>query len=278
MVEAIAAPNLRLERTGRARRSADRSTPDSAMEGSRTAVRNRDGEGARLILAGRACRLVLGIAVAIAAATACTTTEVGTLLTPPPPVDQPSLSVGDRWVFTGPSGARSEIVYQGRRNDALVFRVTGVPPVGSRRPTTLEEVRSGDLAKITGTAQFTGAAIEYRPDDGALRFPLAVGKSWRHSYVRVIRHPAPPSRPEEQMIVEATVKSYERIRVPAGSLAAFRIESTIRSAEDTAPPVYATYWYAPAVKTVIKYQAEAFAGRVGLKIEGDALAEYEFKR
>jgi hypothetical protein len=231
----------------------------------------------RLMVARRAHRLALRIAITVAAS-ACATTDVGTPLAPPPPVDQPSLSTGDRWDFTGRSGARSEIVYQGRRNDALVFRLSGGPPEGSRRPATVEELRSDDLAKITGTAQFTGAAIEYRPDDGALRFPLAVGKSWRHSYVRVIRDAVLPIRPEEPMIVEVTVKSYERITVPAGSFAAFRIESTTTSADGTAPPFYATYWYAPAAKTVIKYQAETTAGRLGLRMEGDALAEYEFKR
>jgi hypothetical protein len=185
--------------------------------------------------------------------------------------------VGDRWVFAGRSGARREAVYQGRRNDALVFGLTGAPPEGSRRPTTVEELRSGDLAQITGTAQFSGATVEYRPDNGALRFPLAVGKSWRHSYVRVIRRAVPPTPPEEEMIIEATVKSYERITVPAGSFAAFRIESTIRSVtRDTLPPLYETYWYAPAVKAVIKYQGETSPGR--LRIEGDELAQYELKR
>ena len=79
------------------------------------------------------------------------------------------------------------------------------------------------------------------------------------------------------MIVEAIVKTYERITVPAGSFAAFRIESTIRSVtRDTLPPLFETYWYAPAAKWVIKYQAETSAGR--LRIEGDALVEYELMR
>jgi hypothetical protein len=207
------------------------------------------------------------------AVSACATTDVDTPLAAPPPIDRPIFTAGDRWVFAGRSGARREIVYQGRRNDALVFRLTGAPPAGSRRPTTVEELRSIDLARITGTAQFTGAAIEYRPDDGALRFPLAVGNSWRHSYVRVIRRAVPPVPPEEEMIVEATVKAYEHITVPGGSFAAFRIESTTKSVGDTAPPLSATYWYAPAAKVVIKYQAETR----GLRIEGDALSEYELK-
>ena len=66
------------------------------------------------------------------------------------------------------------------------------------------------------------------------------------------------------MIVEATVKAYEHITVPGGSFAAFRIESTTKSVGDTAPPLSATYWYAPAAKAVIKYQAETR----GLRIEG----------
>ena len=210
--------------------------------------------------------LVLSIAIAVGAC-------AGTPLALPPPVDRPSFTVGERWIFTGRSGTRSEIVYQGRRGDALVFRLTGSPPEGANRPATVELLRSIDLARITGMAQFTGNAIEYRPDDGSLRFPLAVGESWRRSYVRAIAGKDPP---DDEMTVEAAVKAYERITVPAGSFDAFRIESTITSARETNPTLYATYWYAPAAKAVIKYHAE-ISGSLGLKIEGDELAEYELK-
>ena len=229
-----------------------------------------------MILARNVSRAFFSILTA-AALSACANADTGAPLAQPPPIDRPAFTVGDRWVFAGRSGARREAVYQGRRNDALQFRLTGTPPEGSQRPITVEELRSADLAQITGTAQFSGMAVEYRPDNGALRFPLVVGKSWRHSYVRVVRRAVPPTPPEEEMIVEATVTSYERIIVPAGSFAAFRIESTIRSAaRDTLPPLYETYWYAPAAKSIIKYQAVTSAGR--LRIEGDALVEYQLMR
>ena len=45
----------------------------------------------------------------------------------------------------------------------------------------------------------------------------------------------------------------------------------------TEPVLCATYWYAPTVKWVTRYRAEMSAQRLGLRIEGDELAEYELK-
>ncbi len=205
-------------------------------------------------------------------ASACATMQVGTALPSPPPVERPSFVVGERWLFAGKRGNRNELVYQGRRGEALVFRRTGSSSA-STRPTTIEELHTDDLALITQ------GRVEYRPDNGALRFPLAVGKSWRHPFIRVLPRRDPP---ETEMVADVTVKAYERITVPAGALDAFRIESAERTVRDTGePPFYATYWYAPAAKTIIKYRAEMFwstdTGPGGLNVEGAELAQYESK-
>jgi len=203
--------------------------------------------------------------LAIAGALYACATSDRVALPSPPPVERPAFAVGDRWVFTGPSG-RSEMTYQGRRGETLVFRVVFQPTSGT--PARGETLYSAELSHVKE------ARIENRPDDGELRFPLAVGRSWRHQFVRTVSQGgAPPN--EEHVSVEAKVAAYERIRVPAGELDAFRIESVVTSPSLSQK---ATYWYAPAMKTVIRHRAETAAGRTGLILERAQLAEFEAAR
>jgi hypothetical protein len=207
------------------------------------------------------CAVLLGLASGLGACAAGDRVA----LPAPPLIERPTFTVGDRWVFTGARG-RSEITYQGRRGEALVFRVVLQPP--NAAPAQSEALYSKDLALVRQ------GRIENRPDDGELRFPLGVGRSWRHQFVRAVGERGAPAR-EEQVVVEAKVAAYERVRVPAGELDAFRIESTI-----TYPTSWfkATYWYAPSVKAVIRHHAETPLGRTGLNIDRAELAEYEAAR
>ena len=179
----------------------------------------------------------------------------------PPPVERPTFSVGERWVFTGPRG-RTEVTYQGRRGELLVFRVVFQPVGGA--------AARGDALYSADLSHVKEAVVESRPDDGELRFPLAVGRSWRHQFTRVTIRGGMETK-EDQVTVDAKVVAYERIRVPAGEFEAFRIESTITH------PAFswkATYWYAPSAKAVIKHHTEGNA----LKIDRAELAEYEAAR
>ena len=166
----------------------------------------------------------------------------------PAPVERPSLASGDRWQFVDAHGGIVTITYQGPRGETGLFervRTTqDAPPVRS------EAMLSADLALVRDRD------IEYQPDDGMLRFPLAVGRSWRHQFVRVVHRGGMPDR-EEAMVIEATVRAYERIQVPAGMLEAFRVESVIH---EPGVALNATYWYAPAVKTIVRYHARAASG------------------
>jgi hypothetical protein len=211
-----------------------------------------------------ATRRSLVLAALTTSLVACATADTVTLPVPPP-LERPAFAVGDRWVFTGPSG-RSEMTYQGRRGDTLVFQVVFQPTSGT--PVRGETLYSAELSHVKE------ARVENRPDDGELRFPLAVGRSWRHQFVRTVSQGGASSK-EEHVSVEAKVAAYERIRVPAGELDAFRIESIVTSPSLSQK---ATYWYAPAVRTVIRYRAETAAGRTGLILERAQLTEFEAAR
>ncbi len=122
----------------------------------------------------------------------------------------------------------------------------------------------------------SGGGLENRPDDGAFRFPLEVGKSWSQRYVRVLTRQGQ----EREVLVEVKVKVYERLTVPAGTFDAFRIEAVTRSAGDPWSPAHITYWYAPAAKSIVKYHAEASAWGPGMSAQTSAdyeMAEYEIK-
>ena len=186
--------------------------------------------------------------VALAAALGGCAGSSSLALPAPAPVERPALVAGDRWQFVDGRGGIVTVTYQGPRGGASVFervRTTqDAPPVRS------EATLSADLAQVSDRD------VEYRPDDGALRFPLVVGRSWRHQYVRVVHRSGVPDR-EEEMVIEATVRAYERIQVPAGMLEAFRVESVIH---EPGVALNATYWYAPAVKTIVRYYARAANG------------------
>ena len=170
------------------------------------------------------------------------------VLPSPAPVERPALVAGDRWQFVDARGGIVTVTYQGPRGEASVFeRVRTTQDAATVRS---EATFSADLALVSDRD------VEYRPDDGALRFPLAVGRSWRHQYVRVVHRSGVPNR-EEEMVIEATVRAYERIQVPAGMLEAFRVESVLH---EPGVALNATYWYAPAVKTIVRYYARAASG------------------
>ena len=187
------------------------------------------------------------VALAAAVLGGCAT-STSLALPAPVPVERPSLAAGDRWQFVDARGGIVTLIYQGARDDALLFE--RVRTTQDAAPVRSEAALSAELALIRDRD------VEYRPDDGALRFPLAVGRSWRHQYVRVVHRGGVPDR-EEEMVIEATVKAYERIDVPAGMLDAFRVESVIR---DATGALRATYWYAPSVKTIVRYHARAATG------------------
>jgi hypothetical protein len=183
---------------------------------------------------------------ALLAAAACAT-RVGTPLPPPPPAERPALVVGDRWVLVGSGGARIEDTYAGPRGEALLFHRVNFAKGSTTVVSQYDRLLTADLALIGG------GGTENRPDDGALRFPLEVGKSWQHRYTRILQR---RNQERFEIIVDAQVKSYERIVIQVGVFDAFRIDSVSKTSSVSAPPVSATYWYAPAAKAIVKYRAE----------------------
>ena len=87
-----------------------------------------------------------------------------------------------------------------------------------------------------------------------LRFPLSVGRRWTYTTDWLYKE----KNSRGTSVVDVTVAPYEKVRVPAGELEAFRLEaksrmtglSGIGSRIDAEGTV--TYWYAPSAKAVVK--------------------------
>ncbi|MFQ5897949.1 MAG: hypothetical protein ACE5JN_06855 [Candidatus Methylomirabilia bacterium] len=160
----------------------------------------------------------------------------------------PAFELGYRLTFTNPRLGEWDYVYRGQREGLLVFE-------NVYKGETFDWLYAPDLAEVRSVGRPAGhdgrPEIENTPHNGMLKFPLLVGKRWQHSYTRAV------GKDVTQRSLHAKVTAYERVTVPAGTFAAFRIETTNRRL-DRALPAYETYWYAPEVKFIIKYESREF--------------------
>ncbi len=87
------------------------------------------------------------------------------------------------------------------------------------------------------------------PHTGMLKFPMQVGTTWTHKYTYTNK--------SESMRRTATMKvsKYNEIKTAAGKFWAFKIERT-NQRDDRPFPAYETYWFAPEIGMIVKYQWE----------------------
>lgn len=186
--------------------------------------------------------LLLSFILAAPLVAACQTTggtsETTRANAPRPTVaTAPVMIVGDTYriaVTQSKSGSRDYVrTFDGIRDGLLVF----LDHEGKEFA-----LYSRDLnpVRIGGT--------EYTPDRGRLRFPMQVGNSWTQKYTQT----SPVETRHREM--RCSVKDWEPIEVMAGRFMAFRIQCTNQWSEATLP-ADEMYWYAPAVKFIVKYES-----------------------
>jgi len=174
-----------------------------------------------------------------------------------PIAQRPTFTLGYRLTFTDLSYPPTEdwdLVYRGKQDGLLVFEHI-------RGDQTFNWLFTPDITKVRTEGRHT--EILYNPDRIRLRFPLFVSKSWSQQYT--IQREGLSSRLLEARLLEARVLAYEKITVPAGTFWAYKIEAVNYLSGDPLPS-YETYWYAPEVGYLIKYQSP------------DLHAEYELLR
>ena len=77
--------------------------------------------------------------------------------------------------------------------------------------------------------------------------------------------------------MSVAVLGYEKVRVPAGEFDAFKLEAKGIWVSPQAPfapgAVYLTYWYAPAVRAIVKKEEQA----TGMPIHVTELVEFQLQ-
>jgi hypothetical protein len=152
-------------------------------------------------------------------------------------VNAPQLSPGDRWERS--NGRTYEVT--GEEGEFYVIRVT--------RPGRItEELWSKtSLSLIKWREPGKDLRTSVDPPQRTLDFPLEVGKKWNFSY-RNLNLGATFQRWNR-------VEGWEEVRVPAGPFRALKIHSDGRRF-DTGYQFAEIYWYAPAVKGLVKAESD----------------------
>jgi hypothetical protein len=169
-----------------------------------------------------------------------------------PKAKKPDTRIGDEWVYTVTANGH----YLGKRQYTVLgegsFRGQPALKIDSK----LIEVRSEKVKVFLEDSEvfFTpkGAWIGERRGPGRMDYaepplpvtlwPLEVGKKWKATvslYFELFDLPHEYNR--------FKVLSYGPLTVPAGTFEAFHLERR-------SPRTTMNYWYAPAVKNIIKYQ------------------------
>ncbi|SPJ16800.1 Carboxylesterase type B (modular protein) [Burkholderiales bacterium] len=153
--------------------------------------------------------------------------------------ERPKVKVGERWKFACETGAqKSELVWVVTSVDQTGIKGTenGQPLVLSPEMNQVESPRRKDS--------------NWR----RLSFPLEVGKRWNatNEWTAYDTASGTSSGTATQSFV---VVGYEKVRVHAGEFDAFRLQEKAFWQDNFGNPgtTDMTYWYAPAAKTVVKY-------------------------
>jgi len=156
-------------------------------------------------------------------------------------VDRPDVKVGDQWKF------------------AVYYTVPSTTPnrtwvITSVTATGIEGTENGEPLRLTRDLNVIESPRSKDSNPGLLNFPLVVGKRWQYESDWEFK----PKKSSGKATVDVVVLAYERVTVPAGEFDAFKLSA--REALSGTSPIgsqYAgettrTYWYAPAVRAIVK--------------------------
>lgn len=171
------------------------------------------------------------------------------------PVGLPDVRVGDKWVVQG----KDALV---RVNESKSWKVRREVTQVDGNIATWRYERLPPASPGTGQSRFDLASQVMQRElvsgkQEAARFPLAMGNEWSYEYqvktsLGVVKNE-----------MTAKVVAWEDVTVPAGTFRALRIEHKGKWSRATdfsregfsrtiSAPVEVIYWYAPAVKAIVK--------------------------
>jgi hypothetical protein len=177
--------------------------------------------------------------------------------------DRPTLKVGDRWTYE---------VHIGPWRVKSIDRPREITAV---TPERIEGTENGSAFVMTTDLNNVESALRKDSDLRLLSFPLEVGKKWSfsdeytdYSYGGM----------EGKMDVGATVVGYEKVRVPAGEFDAFKLQADGKWVSGGASGGFSrAYWYAPAARAVVKWDAKLITATGSVIETITELAEYKLQ-
>jgi len=179
---------------------------------------------------------VLPVALAICASGLHGSALAQTSAASPPKAERPEIKVGDKWV--------SACTY-GLKKFNSVSVVTSVDQSGIKATTDGGAVTLTLDLNIVDSPELSFSEHLHR-----YSFPLEVGKQWTATH-NFVNHENGDTGSEKTTV---KVVSYEKVRVPAGEFDAFKLEWKSRWTDkaNATGTTEMTYWYAPAVRAVVK--------------------------
>ena len=151
--------------------------------------------------------------------------------------ERPEIKVGDKWV--------SACTYGQKKFNS----VTVVTSVDQSR---IKATRDGKALALTLDLNEVESSEFSNSDGRALSFPLEVGKQWKATN-QWVNHEAPYHGSEQ---LKVRVVGYAKVKVPAGEFDAFKLRWDSSWMDNTGGTgtTEGTYWYAPAVRGVVKLE------------------------
>lgn len=156
--------------------------------------------------------------------------------------ERPVVRAGDQWRFVVYYGTPATIPNR-------TWVVAGVSPQG------IEATENGEPLLLSPDLNVVESPLRRDSNTIALRFPLKVGESWVYETDTLFKD----NKSTAHSVVEVRVVAHEKVRVVAGEFDAFKLSAngTFRGLSRGGPGVLegeftSTYWYAPAVRAVVK--------------------------
>ena len=163
---------------------------------------------------------------------------------PVTPASPPEIKVGDRWKH------EQKDKRTGTKEAETTRTVTAVTA------TLIEGTENGGKFAMTSELNpVESTTIVNTGDPKFLNFPLELGRKWSFKYSFVIKTSGSKGRSQ----LDAEVRAYEKVTVPAGSFDAFRIEASGFWNNDTSGRngrSKSIYWYAPSARAVVRTEYE----------------------
>ena len=150
--------------------------------------------------------------------------------------------LGTKWLYRrvdqrGTTGTTMfTVLEEGTYQGKPVYRVD----VGGLDIYIYDKATANKMALIRGGKELFASL----PHDGALSWPLWVGKSWTATYTWYDRE---YGLTERDVNISWKVEAYEDVETPAGRWKAFRLHMSSRGGT-----VLSIFWYAPEVRFVVK--------------------------